>query len=263
MSERSVLLALTAAALMVVPAGVASEPTMPAPAEETRRQTPATVALRADQIPPGAQGRAPSEPTAPRYVPQPSFGSSAPETRLGGGTRSGERRHAIQVLAPPSTGATVHGQPTLYWYLPRAVSEALEIVVIDAEAIDPLLELRIPDGLSEGIHGVSLAEHGVELLPGREYEWSVSIIHDPDRRATDSFAAATIVRIPSSPRLAAGLDAASTEARPRLYAEAGLWYDAIDAVHRLLSEGSSAPGLEGERRALLEQARLPGVAAPG
>ena len=254
--------------LLGAPLGARSEaPDPERPGVETversgEARAPRSAGTRAE-VPPVAEaeasGRPGPESEGPsRYVPRPLFGTTAPEARLGGGTRGGPAV-GVQVLAPPSTGATVHGQPTLYWYAPHPMADPVEIALIDPDALDPLLEVRLPGGLPEGIHRISLAEHGVELIADRTYEWSVAVVHDPERRSADSFALATIVRIAPPGSLLARLQAAPVEARPRLYADAGLWYDAMDAVHRLLLADHPAPGLAGERRTLLEQARLPAL----
>ena len=48
---------------------------------------------------------------------------------------------------------------------------------------------------------------------------------------------------------------------PGIYAEAGLWYDAIGALSRLIERNPGDAGLRAMRAGLLEQIGLPAAAA--
>jgi len=154
----------------------------------------------------------------PVYVP-PRRG--APETRVGGGTRSGAgAAPELLVLGPPHTGLTEQASPVLYWWLSEPFDGVFELVVTAVDAVEPVLKLRTEGAQAAGIHELRLADEGVELEPGREYQWSVAIVRDPERRSRDVVAIATIERTENA---RSGWD-------PAELAAAGLWYDAIEAL---------------------------------
>lgn len=181
----------------------------------------------------------------------------APKTRVGGGTRSlSTGTHAgemLTVLSPPQTGQTQQAQPTLYWFLSAADVGPFEFVLTTADAVAPLRRVRIDGPLGAGIHAVSLRDENVVLDDGVEYQWSVAIVHDPERRSRDVVAIGTLERV------AAGSTPDGAEAVFAL-AERGLWYDALQRVEELIAQSNDDARLREYRAALLDQAELAQVA---
>jgi hypothetical protein len=181
----------------------------------------------------------------------------APKTRVGGGTRGlstgtpvGE---VLTVLSPPQTGRTQQAQPTLYWFLSATDVGPFEFVLTTADAIAPLRRVRIDGPLGAGIHAVSLRDQDVVLEDGVEYQWSVAIIHDPERRSRDVVAIGTLERVPAS-STPDGAEAVFA------LAERGLWYDALQQVEELIAQSTGDVRLREYRAALLDQAELAQVA---
>jgi len=63
------------------------------------------------------------------------------------------------------------------------------------------------------------------------------------------------------PAVQARAAAAGERQAPMIYAEAGLWYDAIDALSRLIELHPDDAELHAQRAALLDQVGLPAVAS--
>lgn len=181
----------------------------------------------------------------------------APKTRVGGGTRSlSTGTHAgevLTVLSPPEVGQTQQAQPTLYWFLSVTDVGPFEFVLTTADAIAPLRRVSIDGPLDAGIHAVSLRDQNVVLEDGVEYQWSVAIVHDPERRSRDVVAIGTLERVAarSTPD---GAEAVFT------LAERGLWYDALQQVEELIAQSTDDARLREYRAALLDQAELAQVA---
>lgn len=185
----------------------------------------------------------------------------APSRRVGGATRgSGSADFVLNVLAPDQTGFTTQAQPTLYWYASGPATASVEVTVIAEVAEQPLLSsnLEVTQG---GVQSFNLAKHGVTLKPDTEYEWFVSVVPDATQRSKDLTSGATIQRVAGDPAVLARAAAAGERDLPRIYAEAGLWYDAIDALSRLIESHPGDTELRAQRAALLEQVHLPGAAA--
>jgi hypothetical protein len=185
----------------------------------------------------------------------------APAARIGGGTRGiGDMTLELVVLAPDHTGLTTREQPTLYWYVSKPVPAHLEVTVINDQAIDPALEEELGAPRSAGIQSIDLAKAGVKLKPGVEYRWFVSAIADPDQRSNDVVASGTIERITPDEALKRKIAGANGRDLARVYAQAGVWYDTIDTLSRMIEKSPGDSVLREQRAALLEQVGLKSVA---
>lgn len=196
---------------------------------------------------------------APVYKP-PLRG--APGGRVGGGTRgtgSGREVFVLSVLAPDHTGLTMQEQPSLYWFISSVASSPVELTVMDPRATQPVLEVRIPSPVQRGVHRIRLADHSVRLTPGVAYRWYVAMVPDPDRRSKDILAGGTIERVETPAELSAKLARASKTEVPFLYAEAGLFYDALTAISELIETTPEDAGLQKQRATLLAQVGLPAI----
>jgi hypothetical protein len=197
--------------------------------------------------------------TAPVYKP-PLRG--APGGRLGGGTRgTGREVFVLSVLAPDHSGLTMQEQPSLYWYISTPTSLPIEFTIMDPDAVQPVLEMRVAPPVGAGIHRVRLADHGVRLAPDGVYRWYVAIVPDSGRRSRDILAGGTVQRIEPSPDLAVRIREARPEEAPAIYAEAGLWYDALASMSELIERDPENAELRQRRAALIGQIGLPSTTA--
>lgn len=181
----------------------------------------------------------------------------APGGRIGGGTRgTGREVFVLSVLAPDHSGLTTQEQPALYWYISNPTSLPVEFTVMDPETAEPVLETRLPSPAHAGIQAIRLTEHGVRLAPDAVYRWYIAIVPDAGRRSRDILAGGTIQRVQPSADLIAKLGGVRPEALPSIYAEAGLWYDALAAMSDLIDGAPSDAGLQQKRAALISQVGL-------
>jgi len=191
---------------------------------------------------------------------QPPAGNPAPR-RVGGNSRGlPPALPAVAVLAPDHLGLTVSEQPRLLWYLAAPTTARIELTLVDPARAAPLIE-TVAAGDRAGIHEFQPGAHGVKLEPGVQYEWSIAIVTDPAQRSRDVFAAGAIMRVEPSAALAQTLHLAAADGRAAAYANAGVWYDALDAMSAEIAArpGDRAP--RERRAAVLEQAGLAEAAA--
>ncbi|HKC96129.1 MAG TPA: DUF928 domain-containing protein [Nitrospira sp.] len=222
---------------------------------------PFSVAANAEKPKNAAQNedktKIPKQVAVPVYKP-PVRG--APGGRVGGGTRTDGQTYRISVLAPSHTGQTIHEQPVLFWYLSKAMSTPIEFTLVEPGVAQPSVETVLQPPFQPGIHSVRLADFGVRLVPGKAYRWFVAFVVNSERRSKDILAGGTIERIEPSSTLMSKLAEASKTEMPYVYAEAGLWYDAILAVSDLIEAAPSESGFRKERAALLDQVGLSDIA---
>ena len=160
------------------------------------------------------------------------------------------------MLAPETTGLTIHAQPSLYWFLSKKTDRPVEFTLIDPKAVQPIVRTILSNLHEVGVQEFSLAEHGVELKPGVQYEWAVSLVNDPRRRSRDVVSSGTISRIVPAANMNNLIERLPETARAGFYARNGLWYDAIAAVSRAIARHPDDRSLREERASLLRQVGL-------
>src|SRR5262245_27846934 len=182
----------------------------------TLQEVPAVPAAPPSATPSQREGQsADNKSPAPArpLIYKPPLGLGAPGGLVAGGSRGantclaaspGDRNTTLtlSVLAPTDhVGLTVQEQPSLYWYLSAATSCRVEVTLTDEQTIEPLLELSFSPPFHPGMQRVRLADHGVHLAPGVQYQWAVALVPDPDHRSKDIVAMGAIRRIEATDAL--------------------------------------------------------------
>jgi hypothetical protein len=202
------------------------------------------------------------EENVPVYKPPKPTRGSFPRNLTGAATRGrgGSDAPLVVALAPDHLGLTVNEQPNLYWYLEKDSAIRVDFTLIDEESVNPLLEITVAGPLRGGVHTVRLADHGLSLQPGRWYEWSVAVLTGGRDPSDDRISRGFITRTQVPANLTRELDARGPEAAVSIFAESGLWYDAITALSVGIETQANKAPLRRARAALLEQVGLAPVA---
>jgi len=212
-------------------------------------------AFAADAGQPGAAGPAP----AVKFRP-PATG--APSVRVTGGSRgSGDKAITLDVLAPDDIGVTTLEQPSLFWFQSKPADAKFELTLLQENKVNPLVQVRVDRSTKAGIQRLKLSDHGLKLAPGVEYQWVVALINDPDHRSTDLVASGVIKRIEPSAELKEKTAKAAPASLPSVYAEAGIWYDALAVLSDQIDADPDNKALRETRADLLRQVGLKAAAA--
>lgn len=180
-----------------------------------------------------------------------------PGGRIGGGTRGeGDGFPVISVLAPDHTGLTTKAQPELYCYVSNPTNKPIEFTLNLEQEGKTLAHKGIKGVPEEGIWRLSLSDLGITLSPDTQYTWFVTMVLDPDQPSTDVFSGGAIMRVNPSDILQKKLAGAKEMDIPAIYAEEGLWYEALASLSRLIDEDPENKALHLQRASLLEQAQL-------
>jgi hypothetical protein len=223
---------------------------VPQPAGQKGKEPPKGLEASEQKSPP---------PVSPPIYQPPLRG--APGGRVGGGTRGiGDELIALFALAPNHAALTVQEQPVLYWYLSKPTKYPIELTIIIEKDTHPLFEKGILLPSRSGIYALRLSDFDIRLSTDTQYRWFLALIPDPNRRSRDIVAGAIIERVEIPETLRSRLLKASREEIPHVYAEAGMWYDAIMAVSNLIDDAPDNPVFHKQRAALLEQVGLSAVA---
>jgi Domain of Unknown Function (DUF928) len=187
--------------------------------------------------------------------------SGAPSVRVTGGSRgSGDSTITLDVLAPDETGLTTQEEPSLLWYQSKPAQAKFELTLLEENKPKPLLQVKANGNGQAGIQRIKLSDHNVKLTPGVEYQWVVALVTDPDNRSSDLVASGVIKRIEPSADLKGKIAGATTESLPSVYAEAGIWYDALSVLTDQIEADPANKALRETRADLLRQVGLKAAA---
>jgi hypothetical protein len=180
--------------------------------------------------------------------------------RIGGGSRGGAADDlSVETLVPDQVALTTQGRPSLYWYQSKAAKTQCEVTVTEPKNPQPLLLLKSSAPTPAGIHAIRLTKFKIELKPNILYRWSIAIVVDPQNRSQDIIANGIIKRINPSPELAEKIGHASDSDKPALYAENGIWYDALQSVSDQIDRAPQDASLRQERVELLKAVGMNGA----
>lgn len=170
---------------------------------------------------------------------------------------------SLEVLVP-GIGYTVSAQPTLYWSTSQPVSGQFMFTLKPVAVAKPgtvefpaaLLETKTDLSVKAGIQSLPLAQYQVSLQENKEYEWSVSLTCDAQNPSLNQSATGKIKRITPPAKMKTITKATSESQWPYLYAEMGIWYDALDSLSGLIQKNPNDKQLREVRASLLKQGGL-------
>jgi hypothetical protein len=164
---------------------------------------------------------------------------------------------SLLVLAPDHVGLTLREQPDLFWFQSKDTDIRFKLTMVADGVVEPVLEVNTPKQPSTtGIKRINLREHEVALQADVEYQWSVALVVDPKNPSKDIVASGYIRRTDPSPRLTAKLVKTNKRQLADVFAESGIWYDAIEEISDLVDSNPTNSDLRELRAMLLEQVDL-------
>jgi hypothetical protein len=205
-----------------------------------------------------AKKAAPAPTSGVRFRP-PTTG--APSVRVTGGSRgAGDKSITLDVLAPDETGLTTKEQPSLFWYQSKPADAMFELTLLQENKVDPIVRVRVDRATKAGIQRLNLSDHGAKLALGVEYQWVVALVTDPNARSSDLVASGVIKRVEPAAGLREKVEKAAPATRTELYADAGLWYDALAVMSDQVEAQPLNSNLHEARADLLRQVGLKAAA---
>ncbi|MBD2033757.1 DUF928 domain-containing protein [Leptolyngbya sp. FACHB-321] len=163
--------------------------------------------------------RPPKNPSAPRVTkPSTSRGGCDSNTSVG-----------LAPLVPFShVGQTRSSRPTFVWFVPDRAPHPLQFRLFTRTG-QPLYRTEMQS--QPGMMQFSLPQNQPELAIGQVYRWQVVLVCDPRVPAKNVVVAAEIEVVkPVASATTQQAAAPTPQQQSDLYAESGLWYDAIAAA---------------------------------
>ncbi|BAY19148.1 hypothetical protein NIES21_50070 [Anabaenopsis circularis NIES-21] len=158
-----------------------------------------------------------------------------PNRRVPAATRGGTcvaKNQNLTALIPQSNlGLTTVGNPTLYFFIPQNTATNLELVIQnDNQDGQTVYQQKYQPNTKAGVIGIHLPPD--TLAVNQKYKWNFSIKCNPQDSSLDKVVQGTIQRF-ENPSLMNKLAQATPQERVLLYADAGIWHDALDTLARL------------------------------
>lgn len=199
-----------------------------------------------------------------QYVPP--RGMSGPRTTAGGATRGNSCSNtqnvsglSLTALVPtvPETNnwaVTTAANPPFFIYVPNSSARKAEFVLKDEAQNDiyrtsfplsgkaEIIELRLPKSTS--------------LEIGKQYSWYFTIFCNSLDRSQNAFTNSWSMRTELNSALAAQIQQAEPIERSRLYAQNGIWHEAVATLAEARRQNPDDAKLAGEWKKLLESAGI-------
>jgi hypothetical protein len=175
-----------------------------------------------------------------------------------GGTRNGGADNLVYLTALLSeeiSPQTTKARPSFAWYLhnPKGKAVTLEFALIDPGIPKPLYRTTLKTD-TKGLIAFQMPDSAPELQKDKAYRWTLIVVNDPKRTSLNQRLNGGIQRV-DRPASLPELTATPIE-QTVAYAEAGIWYDAI----QLASQTRLTPDAREVWWPLLEQGGLKAIA---
>jgi hypothetical protein len=198
---------------------------------------------------------------APARVKFRPVATGTPSVRVTGGSRgTGDATITLDVLAPDEIGVTTQAQPSLFWFQSKPANAKFELTLLQDNKVKPIVQVLVERSMKAGIQRLKLSDHGAKLDLGVEYQWVVALVTDPDNRSNDLVASGLIKRVEPGAELKDKLAQSAPASRALVYAEAGIWYDALSVLSDQIDAQPDNKSLRETRSDLLRQVGLKAAA---
>lgn len=164
---------------------------------------------------------------------------------------------ALTALVPTDTrmSLTTQERPAFFLYLPRNNAQLAEFTLKDTSEKD-VFRTTIPISNQSGLLSFQLPSNAPKLEAGKEYQWFFNVICQPSDRLRDDFITARIRRVQPDATLSTALRTASVRQRPNVFAQSGIWQDALAALTELRRTRPTDATLGDEWNSLLRSVGL-------
>src|ERR671932_165155 len=182
--------------------------------------------------------------------PPPDQGAPGGRSRGGSGRGSCQNYQSLTPLVPVTKGTTkefvwgltVSEHPTFWFDIPERLNAQVPVEFVLQDTADNVVykqKLTVPE-TSAGIVKFSVPSTAPSLEVGKRYNWTYSIYCDPESPSSAVSVRGSVQRVALDSTLDSQLKAAKTPLeRAALYANKGIWYEAITTLGEQLSGSQS------------------------
>jgi hypothetical protein len=169
---------------------------------------------------------------------------------------------SLTALVPENKiGQTVSDYPTFFFYLPQIEAELAEFILED-ESGNQIYQQNLTISNLSGVIGVRIpADKNLPPLEvGKKYTWKFTVVCDPEDRASDLLKSGVVRRVELSADILRELDAADPRQKTVIYAQNGIWQDALSTLAAARRANPNDTDLAADWESLLDSVRLGAIA---
>lgn len=184
-----------------------------------------------------------------------------PKLKKGSSGNSQSSRLA-KTISPSNLGLTTDKHPTLWFYVPYSLtpSRRIEFVLQDENGNDVYETSLTKSDISPGVVGFQLPSTAPALKVNQVYRWYFLVYCDPKQPEALVFVEGLVKRVPLSSSLESQVAQATPEQKATLYAEAGMWHEAVTSLAKLRRQNPEDTTLKDEWVNLLKSMNLDAIA---
>lgn len=159
-------------------------------------------------------------------------------------------------------GQTTVEHPSWFFYVPytKDLPYAVEFVLQDQDLKEIYKEaIALPD--KAGVIRVSLPTSAPALALNTQYRWFLTVNCDNQENSPPTFVEGVIQRIELKPAALKELQTTEPLKRYAIYAQNGIWYEALTTLAQLRDQNPKDTALQAEWQNLLSSIRLDDIAA--
>jgi Domain of Unknown Function (DUF928) len=182
----------------------------------------------------------------------------APKTTAGGATRGSclPGGQPLTALMPQeSLGLTVAPRPTFFWSVPKTAVQTAQFLLLSDNDTKIVYEATLPLPAA-GIVEFTLPANAPALEVGKQYHWYLTIACNLDVSDTGLRAEGWVERTKLELALSQALKMAKPEQYSKIYAEAGIWHEALMALANQRRTNPKDPKVMASWKKLLESVGL-------
>jgi Domain of Unknown Function (DUF928) len=191
------------------------------------------------------------------YRPPPNRDRQSQKTETHGSRGCQDDAAKISLLIPDDHVATTGtSHLTFLLYVSERPSRPILWSVVEPEVVRPIVEQSVTVTQS-GIVPVTIPPSSLGLEIGKTYVLTVGMLCNPQRPSASAYTRVLLKRVAITPAVERRLSqAASEREKAEVYAQSGIWYDAIASSYNAMKQGKAGAQGEQDFRLLLEQAGL-------
>ncbi|MBD2518241.1 DUF928 domain-containing protein [Nostoc sp. FACHB-973] len=161
----------------------------------------------------------------------------APPASAGGSTRGGSCLTGKKLITPlipqNKLGLTLGQHPTFFWYVPESSVKTAKFFLLtdNDQTVFYETSFTLPD--KSGIVSFTLPDSAPALAVDKTYHWYLTVVCNTEDSSDNPIVDGWVERIKPELALSEALAKANLWKLPAIYAEAGIWHEALTTLVQL------------------------------
>jgi Domain of Unknown Function (DUF928) len=184
-----------------------------------------------------------------------------PPASAGGATRSNSciKRKITPLLPPNKLGLTFAKHPTFFWHIPTSATKPAKLTILTDNDRTKFYETSFTLPGKPGIISFTLPNNAPPLAVGKTYHWYLTVVCDAEDQSGNPRVDGWVERTQPELRLSQALAKATARKLPAIYAEAGIWHEALTTLVKLRRAEPNNPKVKMDWQKFLQSVELNAV----